>query len=103
MQDSLAAEVLLSLCPSGFREIGSDVGDGVVESAAPLPADSSVQDMACDSATEPVPSAPDEQVRRGTLFHLLLVCFQLMCVKLWLCATLAVLSLLTHQLSKQAS
>ena len=34
-QDSLAAEVLLSLCPSGYREIGCDVGDGAVESAAP--------------------------------------------------------------------
>lgn len=60
-QDSLAAEVLLSLCPSGFREMGSDVGDGVVESAATVPVEAPVQDTSVE-AVEPPPPASDEQV-----------------------------------------
>ncbi len=65
-QDSLAAEVLLSLCPSGFRETGNDVGDGVVESAAPLPVEEPVQSAGAnsiDQPMEPVEPIPDEQVR----------------------------------------
>ncbi|KAL0032345.1 hypothetical protein WJX79_006173 [Trebouxia sp. C0005] len=63
-QDSLAAEVLLSLCPSGFRETGNDVGDDVVESAAPLPVEKPVQSagsLPIDQPMEPVDSRPDEQ------------------------------------------
>ncbi|KAL0049880.1 hypothetical protein WJX82_011620 [Trebouxia sp. C0006] len=63
-QDSLAAEVLLSLCPSGFRETGNDVGDGVVESAAPLPVEKAVQSagaLPIDQPMEPVEPIPDEQ------------------------------------------
>lgn len=73
-QDSLAAEVLLSLCPSGFRETGNDVGDGVVESAAPLPVEEPVQSagaLPVDQPTEPVEPIPDEQVtlQRHHLVH----------------------------------
>ena len=73
-QDSLAAEVLLSLCPSGFRETGNDVGDGVVESAAPLPVEEPLQSagaLPIDQPMEPVELIPDEQVtlQRHHLVH----------------------------------
>ena len=73
-QDSLAAEVLLSLCPSGFRETGNDVGDGVVESAAPLPVEKAVQSaggLPLEEPVEPVEPIPDEQVtlQRHHLVH----------------------------------
>ncbi|KAL3157100.1 hypothetical protein ABBQ38_001346 [Trebouxia sp. C0009 RCD-2024] len=57
-QDSLAAEVLLSLCPSGYREIGCDMGDGAVESAAPERMEAE-QEQAEGQLT--VPAAEDEQ------------------------------------------
>ncbi|KAL0034314.1 hypothetical protein WJX77_008756 [Trebouxia sp. C0004] len=63
-QDSLAAEVLLSLCPSGFRETGNDVADGVVESAAPLPVEEplhSAGSLPMQQPLEPAEPTPDEQ------------------------------------------
>ena len=59
-QDSLAAEVLLSLCPSGFREMASDVGDGVVDSAALSPEAAPDQPLA-HACVEPEERIPDEQ------------------------------------------
>ena len=78
-QDSLAAEVLLSLCPSGFRETGNDVGDGVVESAAPLPVEEPVQSagsLPIQQPMEPVESTPDEQVtlQRHQFVHPMCCC-----------------------------
>ena len=58
-QDSLAAEVLLSLCPSGYREHSSDVGDGAVDSAAPM-AEESESEQRQTETVEPVLQA--EQV-----------------------------------------
>ena len=57
-QDSLAAEVLLSLCPSGYRQFGADVGDGAVESAAPLPAGNDMEQKQVENV-EPV-SQPEQ-------------------------------------------
>lgn len=59
-QDSLAAEVLLSLCPSGYREIGCDVGDGAVESAAPSREESPLEQKPCEEQL--VAPAAEEQV-----------------------------------------
>lgn len=65
-QDSLAAEVLLSLCPSGYREIGCNVGDGAVESAAPAGEESLVEQM--DTEVQPIaPIADEQQVLQGFL------------------------------------
>ena len=58
-QDSLAAEVLLSLCPSGYRQFGADVGDGAVESAAPSPAETDMEQKQVETV-EPIAQA--EQV-----------------------------------------
>ena len=82
-QDSLAAEVLLSLCPSGFRETGNDVGDGVVESAAPLPVEEPVQSagsLPMQQPVEPVESTPDEQVtlQRHHFVHATFCCWGLL-------------------------
>lgn len=64
-QDSLAAEVLLSLCPSGYREIGCDMGDGAVESAAPERMEAE-QEQAEGQLT--VPAAEDEQVLEAVTY-----------------------------------
>ena len=79
-QDSLAAEVLLSLCPSGFRDMGSDVGEGVVESAVPVPVEAPEQDLQLSSVAEPMQSV-DEQVG---LPEPLLIQSALSCVCCWI-------------------
>ena len=64
-QDSLAAEVLLSLCPSGYREIVCDVGDGAVESAAPAHVESPVEQKQTEGQVA-APAADEEQVLQGS-------------------------------------
>lgn len=64
-QDSLAAEVLLSLCPSGYREIGCDVGDGAVESAAPVRMESLMEQKQTEEQAV-APAADKEQVLQGS-------------------------------------
>ena len=64
-QDSLAAEVLLSLCPSGYREIGCDVGDGAVESAAPARMESPVELKQTEEQVV-APAADEEQVLQSS-------------------------------------
>ena len=71
-QDSLAAEVLLSLCPSGYREIGCDVADGAVESAAPAPVESPVEMMQIEEQSV-MPAAHEEQVLQAS--HICTACF----------------------------
>ena len=64
-QDSLAAEVLLSLCPSGYREIGCDVGDGAVESAAPARIEGIIEQKQTEEQAV-APAAHEEQVLQGS-------------------------------------
>ena len=57
-QDSLAAEALLSLCPSGAREMVSDAG--VVESAPASSADAALQRGGSGQIGSPVVSGAQE-------------------------------------------